>query len=97
MSQRDPQTIIREAEALVATVQRQIDEADEVFRAQGLDPAKARQVLADAVGEKETAEARALFDEDMAAIEREVVEEAARISFSTPARSGGAKKPRMMV
>lgn len=97
MAQKDPQEIVREAEALVARVKQQLGETDEFFRSQGLDPEKARDVIAKNTGDKEVAEAQAQFKADMEAIDREVAEEAARASFATPARASTGKKPRFMV
>jgi hypothetical protein len=97
MSQKDPQEILRESEALIARVQEQLGETDAFFRSQGLDPDKARAVIADNIGPKETAEAQAQFKADMEAIDREVAEEAARASFAAPARTSAGKKPRFMV
>jgi phage gp29-like protein len=97
MAQKDSQEIFREAEALVSRVKEQLNQTDEFFRSQGLDPDKARDVIAKNTGEKETAEAQAQFAADMEAIDREVAEEAARASFATPARASTGKKPRFMV
>jgi hypothetical protein len=97
MAQKDPQEILRESQALIARVKEQLNSTDEFYRSQGLDPEKARTVIAKNTGEKETAEAQAQFKADMEAIDREVGEEAARASFATPARASTGKKPRFMV
>ncbi|SAI25234.1 Uncharacterised protein [Bordetella ansorpii] len=98
MSQKTPEQIISEAEALVAEAQRSLDASNEFFRSQGLDPEKARAVLAGQVGPKEAAEAEAQFRKDLEDIDREVGEELARASFANAARSGGAaRRPRPMV
>ncbi|WP_187394987.1 hypothetical protein [Pigmentiphaga aceris] len=97
MSKKDPQEILRESEALVARVKEQLAETDAFYRSQGLDPEKVRAVVAQNTGDKEIAEAKAQFDADMEAVEREVAEEAARSSFATPVRASTGKKPRFMV
>lgn len=96
-NRRDAQQLIQEAGELVAAAQQALDASDEFYRSQGLDPEKVRAVLAENLDEKGAAQARAQFEQDMEAMEREVAEEAARASFAAPLRTGGAKKPRFMV
>ncbi|ARP93560.1 Btc22 family type III secretion system chaperone [Bordetella genomosp. 13] len=98
MSQKTPEQIISEAQALVAEAERTLNASTEFFRSQGLDPEKARAVLASQIGAKETAEAEALFRKDLEDIDREVAEELARASFANAARAGsGVRRARPMV
>lgn len=94
---KDAQQLIRDANELVATAKQSLEAADEFYRSQGLNPEKVRAVLAEKLDDKGAAQARAQFEEDMEAVEREVAEEAARASFAAPLRTGGVKKPRFMV
>ncbi|MGA0583171.1 MAG: hypothetical protein ACO2ER_04610 [Castellaniella sp.] len=94
MANKTLEDIMREAEALVQQVQQSLSETQEIYQAQGLDARK----LNESMGPKERAEAEALFRKDMEDIEREVTEEAARLSFANAApRTGGMRKMRNMI
>jgi hypothetical protein len=94
---KTPEQIVKEAEALVQQAQQSLDASDAFYRAQGLDPAKVKSVLAAQATDKDRAEAQATFQKDLDAVEREVAEEAARLSFAQAPASSGARKPRNMV
>ncbi|WP_175505179.1 hypothetical protein [Comamonas antarctica] len=86
------------AQALIEKVQRDLESGDQQIRNQGLDPQKVRTTLQDQLTPQASAEARAAFEADMAAVDQEVGEERARASFATPARSsGGPRRPRSMI
>lgn len=89
--------LMREADDLTATARRTLGAADEFYRDRGLDADKARAVLAGLLDDKGLAQARTQFEQDMADIEREVAEEAARAVFAAPQRGGVVKKRRQMV
>lgn len=94
---KDIEQLVREANEITAAARQALDAADEFYRDQGLDPEKVRSVLAGQLDEKGQAEARTRFEQDMAEVEREAAEEAARANFAAPQRSGAARKPRQMV
>ena len=95
---KDIEQLMREANDITATAQQALDAADAFYRDQGLDPEKVRAVLAGQLDDKGQAEAKSQFEQDMAEVERDVAEEAARASFAAaPQRAGGVKKPRLMV
>lgn len=97
MSQKKtPEQIHAEAERVLNDARRALEQSDDFYREQGLDPEKVRAVTAQQLGPKEKAEAEALFRQDMEAIESEVAQEMARLSFSA-APAGGMKKMRPMV
>ncbi|MCZ4329459.1 hypothetical protein [Castellaniella denitrificans] len=95
MAKKTLEEIMQEAEALVQEVQRSLSETQEIYQAHGLDARK----LNESMGPKERAEAEALFRKDMEDIEREVSEEAARLSFANaaPRTTGGMRKIRNMI
>lgn len=94
---KDIEQLIREADDLTATARQALGASDEFYRDQGLDADKVRTVLAGLLDDKGQAQARTQFEQDMAEVEREVAEEAARASFAAPQRGGAVKKPRLMV
>lgn len=94
MAKKTPEEIMREAEALIQQTRQNLSATAEAYQANGLDARK----LNEAMGAKEQAEAEALFRKDLEDIEREVAEEAARLSFANAApRTGGARKMRNMI
>lgn len=97
MSMSDPKAtqIVADAEALIQKVQADLAQSDSVFTNAGLNPEKAKAVLSGLTTPKQFAEADAAVKADLAAIEQEVAEEAARRNQG--GTSGGAKKPRMMI
>jgi len=99
-AQKDPKEIMREADELLSSTKRSLEESEAFFRDQGLEPEKVYSALSAQLDDKGRAEAQALFEKDMEDIERQVSEEAARARFATaaPARSNGSiKNPRLMV
>lgn len=97
MSQKKtPEQIHAEAERVLGDARRALERSDDFYREQGLDPERVRAVAADRLGPKEKAEAEALFRQDLEAVEAEVAQEMARLSFAA-APAGGLKKTRPMV
>ena len=95
-AQDNPNDIVARTQALIDTIQSQLAQVDEFYRGQGLDPQKVRVVLKAQSTPASQAQAREAFDADMQAVEQEVSEEQARLSFNT-AGSSAAKRPRMMI
>ncbi|WP_368641177.1 hypothetical protein ABRY95_03840 [Castellaniella ginsengisoli] len=95
MAKKTPEEIIQEADALIRQVQQSLEDTPEIYRAHGLDAGQ----LNASMGPKEQAEAEAVFRKDMEDIEREVAEEAARLSFANaePRTGGGMRKMRNMI
>lgn len=89
--------IIADAEALLAKVQRDLDEGAEFFRAHQIDPAKVLPALDVHMGAKEKQDLQKAIDADQADIQREVDEGLARLRFAAPATGGAPKRPRTMV
>ena len=86
MAKKTPEEIVREADALIAQTR------------QSLAASAGLQGAATHLNEQQKAEADKLFRQDMEAVEREVAEETARLSFANAApRSGGARKMRNMI
>jgi hypothetical protein len=94
---KTPEEIMREAEALIRQTEESLAATSEVLRAHGLDEQKFSSMDRQQQAEAQ-AEAQALFRQDMEDIEREVAQEAARLSFAnaTP-RVGGTRKMRNMI
>lgn len=95
-AQDNSNDIVARTQVLIDEVQRQLAQNDEFYRSQGLDPLKVRIVLTAQSTPQIEAQARDAFDADMQAVEQEVREEQARLSFNAGA-SGGTKRPRMMI
>ena len=89
--------IVAEAEALLKKVNGDLQQASEFYRAQGIDPAKVLPACEQHMGAREKEELARLLRADEEAVQREVDEGMARLRFSTPPASGGARKPRPMV
>lgn len=86
--------VMREAEALLEQVQRSLEATVGILGSQGLDPEK----LPADVRERLRTESQALFRKDLEDVEREVSEEAARLSFAAASPRGGvARKLRNMI
>ena len=97
-TQDSTESIMAQAQTLIDRVQRDLDASDALLRAQGLDPDKVRSALQDQLTPQASAEARAAFEADMAAVDQEVSEERARSSFAAPVKSGGVgRRPRPMI
>lgn len=97
-TQDSTENIMAQAQSLIDRVQRDLDASDELLRGQGLDPQKVRATLHDQLTPQASAEARAVFEADMAAVDQEVGEERARAAFAAPVKSsGGARRPRPMI
>ena len=85
MSKKTPEEIMREAEALIEQTRQSLAATAAVPPGPGLT-------------DQQRAEAEALFRQDLEAIEREVAEESARLSFATATpRTGGPRKMRNMI
>lgn len=93
MTNKTPEEIMREAEALIEQTLQSLEATSEIYREHGLDLEKLN-----ALEDKYRAEAEALFRQDMEALEREVAEEAARLSFAnaTP-RTTSPRRLRNMI
>lgn len=89
--------IVARAQALIEQVQRQLDQADDFYRSQGLDPHKVHIVVQAQSTAETRAKAQAAFEEDMQAIEQEVAEGRARLAFDSGSASSAARRPRMMI
>lgn len=96
-TQDSTESIMAQAQTLIDQVQRDLDASDALLRSQGLDPDKVRSALQDQLTPQASAEARAAFEADMAAVDQEIGEERARSSFAAPVKSGGARRPRPMI
>lgn len=91
---KNSEEIMREADALIEQVQRGLESTADMLRGQGLDPDK----LSAGVAERILAESQALFRRDMEDVEREVVEEATRLSFANAGpRASAPRKLRNMI
>lgn len=80
----DTQALIDSANALIQKVQSDQETMDGFFRAENLNPEKVRQVLGEALTDEARAQAEAEFQADLDAIEQDVAEESARLSFKSP-------------
>lgn len=91
--------IIRDAEALIAKVQGDLDEAANFYRDNNINPDKIISACEPFLGAKEKAEIERLAKADQEAIEQEVQEGMARINFATsPAKPpSGIRKSRAMI
>ncbi|MGE8547094.1 MAG: hypothetical protein ACN6OC_06590 [Alcaligenes sp.] len=91
---KTPEEIMREADALIEQVQRNLAATADIYRDHGLDPDK----LPAEMNEKIQAEAQELFRKDLEDVEREVAEEMSRRSFAAAGpRSGARRKLRNMI
>lgn len=90
---------IRDAEALIAKVQADLDEAANFYRDNNINPDKILSACEPFVGLKEKAEIERLARADQDAIEQEVHEGMARLSFGTGTQSSpaGVRKARNMI
>lgn len=95
-AQDNSSDIVARAQALIEDVQRQLAQADEFYRSQGLDPQKVHIVLEAQSTPQSQAQAREAFDADMRAVEQEMQEEQARMAFSAGS-SSAPKRPRLMI
>lgn len=96
-TQDSTESLMAKAQALIDKVQRELQSSEEQIRSQGLDPQKVRTTLQAHLTPQASAEARAAFEADMAAVDQEVSEERARASFSMPVKSSGVRRPRSMI
>lgn len=81
------QEIFNKAATLIDTVTRQLEDGTRHIESMGLDPDKVRETVAHEIAAEQVREADEAFKADMEAVEREVAEEAARLSFQTAASS----------
>lgn len=84
--------IVAEAARLIEEIERQLDDRESSFRALGIDT----QRLAALQTPRMREEAARLVADDLAAVEREVEEARARLSFSQPSPKP-ATRPRMLI
>ncbi len=77
--------IMREAEILIEQAQRSLAATAEIYQAHGLNQDK----LAADISEQQRAEAQALFRRDLEDVERDVEQEAVRLSFANAAPQAG--------
>jgi len=91
MTNKTPEEIMREAEALIRQTEQSLAATDELLRSTGTNPEQP-------LDAKQKAEAEAMFRQDMEAVEREVAEEAARLRFSNaPVKPAGTRKMRNLI
>ncbi len=96
-SKDSPETIMVQAQALIDRVQGDLAAGEALLRSQGLDPAKIREAMEDQLTAQGRQQAEQAFQADMAAVEQEVREGAARHSFATPAVSNSVRRRRPMI
>lgn len=89
---------VAQADALLAKVQQDLDDAAEFYRSNNIDPDKVLSALEPFMGEAQKVELAKVIEEDQEAIQREVDEGMARLSFNKPSAgskpSSGVKKAR---
>jgi len=92
MSGKTPEQVVREAQALVQQVKTRLAASAPALKPSGPPLSQEQRAKAEA-------EARAMFEQDMQNVEREVAEEAARLRFAAPPdhKPGGPRKPRNMI
>jgi len=88
-------SIQQQAQALIEEAQRQLADGDERLRALGLDPARL-QALAAAMTAEQRAAAAAAVQADLAAVDQEVAEQAARLAHAQASPSA-PRRPRGFV
>jgi len=91
------QEIMAQATKVLNEAQSRLDEADEFFRASGLDREKTSRFMASQMTPADKAKLDAMVQADLEAVEREVQEARTRESANRPAASGGPRRPRPMV
>jgi len=89
--------IIADAQALLDKVQRDLSESAEFYRANDIDPDKVLPAVEGYMGAQQKQQLQQMLQEDQAAIQREVDEGMARLSFSAAATGSAPKKPRSMI
>ncbi|MBS1196634.1 MAG: hypothetical protein H6R18_419 [Proteobacteria bacterium] len=85
--------IVADADKMVGEIQGKLDAGEATFRQFGVD----RGAFSASIKPEHKEEAARLLAEDQAAIDREVDEEKARLSFSTPVSGTRPAKKRMMI
>ncbi len=95
-SKDSPEAIMAQAQALIDRVQGDLAAGEALLRSQGLDPEKIRETMEDHLTIQGRLQAQDAFQTDMAAVEQEVREEAARHSFASPSASS-VRRRRPMV
>ena len=91
----DPEKIILEAQRLIDSVQNGLEQSNEFFREQGLDPAKVQQTLQAQMTPQAEQQLQSAFQEDLAAIEQEVMEEFARLGHTAQEQAPSTRPNRM--
>lgn len=89
--------ILNDADALLSKVQGDLDAAADFYRSNEINPDKVLSAVAPHLGAQEKQQLEKLMAEDQEAIQREVDEGRARLSFSSAPAAGGTKKPRSLV
>lgn len=92
-----PETIMAQAKALIDRVQGNLAAGEALLCDQGLDPEKIRETMEDHLTLQGRLQAQQAFQADMAAVEQEVREEAARLSFAAPTVSNSVRRRRPMI
>lgn len=91
----DPEKIILEAQRLIDRVQNDLEQSSDFFHEQGLDPAKVRQTLQAQMTPQAEQQLQSAFQEDLAAIEQEVMEEFARLGHTVQEQAPSTRPNRM--
>ncbi|MEG0224171.1 MAG: hypothetical protein RR720_10295 [Comamonas sp.] len=93
-----PESIMAQAEALIAKVQADLDAGEAIYRNLGLDPETARTALQQRLTPELHAQARRAFEKDQQDIEQHFHEELARAGLTAPIKSPKpTRRPRFMV
>ncbi|MFC4160059.1 hypothetical protein [Chitinimonas lacunae] len=87
--------IIAAANKLVADVQRELEEAESMYRQHGIDPAKLRSYVDGNLSAEDKAKAEALVKADLDAVEDEASQ--AKLHAAHAESSGRIKRPKSMV
>lgn len=86
MNQRlDPETIVANAQQLIARVKAELAEGAQFFESRGLNREKSLSVLQEHIGATQREELKDIERDDQLAIEQEVHEEMARLGLSASA------------
>lgn len=96
-SKDSPEAIMAQAQALIDRVRGDLAAGEALLRSQGLDPEKVRATMEDHLTIQGRLQAQDAFQADMAALEQEVREEAARHSFASLSVSNSVRRRRPMV
>ena len=92
----DVAAMLAESQKLIDETQRLLAQSDDAIKAMGFDPDKVRSSMEGLLGAKERQEAERLVADDLAEVDREMVEAKARLSFSSAATRSGRKRRSMV-